>query len=58
MCYKMQNYKDHMCTYGKSWGLNMLQTANHKDHPCAFRKLGTKSKILVNLMDHMCTLLK
>ncbi|MFS7980413.1 hypothetical protein Hanom_Chr10g00939191 [Helianthus anomalus] len=28
------NYKDHSCTFGKSWGLNTLQSANHKDHLC------------------------
>ncbi|KAJ0715318.1 hypothetical protein HanPI659440_Chr13g0499711 [Helianthus annuus] len=26
------------------------------DHPCTFEKLGNKSKILVNHMDHLCTL--
>ncbi|MFS7967336.1 hypothetical protein Hanom_Chr09g00784571 [Helianthus anomalus] len=35
---------DHPCTFGKSWGLNALQSANHRDHPCTFGKLGTKSK--------------
>ncbi|KAJ0786496.1 hypothetical protein HanOQP8_Chr02g0071921 [Helianthus annuus] len=35
------------------------KTANHRyrDHPCSFGKLGTKSKILVNHRDHLCTLL-
>ncbi|KAJ0858459.1 hypothetical protein HanRHA438_Chr13g0601251 [Helianthus annuus] len=28
-----------------------------RDHPCTFRKLRTKSKILVNHKDHPCTLL-
>ncbi|MFS7974982.1 hypothetical protein Hanom_Chr10g00875161 [Helianthus anomalus] len=46
------------CTFGKSWGLNTLQSANHKDHPCTFEKLGTKFKILVNHKDYPCTLLK
>ncbi|MFS8020158.1 hypothetical protein Hanom_Chr15g01412211 [Helianthus anomalus] len=39
---------DHPCTFGKSWGLNTLQSANHRDHSCTFEKLGTKSKIFVN----------
>ncbi|MFS7965262.1 hypothetical protein Hanom_Chr12g01069151 [Helianthus anomalus] len=48
----------HPCTFGKSWGLDTLQSENHRDHPCTFEKLGTKSKILVNHRDHPCTLLK
>ncbi|MFS7906981.1 hypothetical protein Hanom_Chr01g00065591 [Helianthus anomalus] len=42
------NHKDQPCTFGKSWGRNALQSANHRDHLCTFRKLGTKSKTLVN----------
>ncbi|MFS7957235.1 hypothetical protein Hanom_Chr07g00663971 [Helianthus anomalus] len=48
---------DHPCTFGKSWGLNALQSTNHRDHLCTFRKLGTKSKILINHRDYLCTLL-
>ncbi|MFS7990233.1 hypothetical protein Hanom_Chr11g01056341 [Helianthus anomalus] len=48
---------DRLCTFGKSRGLNALQSANHGDHPCTFRKLGTKSKILKNHTDYLCTLL-
>ncbi|KAJ0483799.1 hypothetical protein HanIR_Chr13g0668671 [Helianthus annuus] len=50
-------YWGHPCTFGKSWGLNVLQSANHRDHPCTLKKLGTKSKILVNHKDHSCILL-
>ncbi|MFS8008323.1 hypothetical protein Hanom_Chr14g01271351 [Helianthus anomalus] len=38
------NHKDHPCTFGKSWGLNALQSANHGDQPRTLEKLGTKSK--------------
>ncbi|MFS7994776.1 hypothetical protein Hanom_Chr12g01110051 [Helianthus anomalus] len=48
---------DHLCDFWQSWGLNLLQNANHQDHPCTFGKLGTKSKILVNRKDHLCNLL-
>ncbi|MFS7992189.1 hypothetical protein Hanom_Chr12g01079361 [Helianthus anomalus] len=48
---------DHPCSFGKSWGLNALQSANHKDHPCTFGKPGTKSKFLANHRVHLCTLL-
>ncbi|MFS7994700.1 hypothetical protein Hanom_Chr12g01109141 [Helianthus anomalus] len=36
------NYRDHPCTFGKSWGPNTLQSANYRDHVCIFGKLGTK----------------
>ncbi|MFS7942081.1 hypothetical protein Hanom_Chr06g00483871 [Helianthus anomalus] len=48
---------DHLCTFGKSWGLNALQSANYKDHPCTIEKPGTKSIIFVNHRGHPCTLL-
>ncbi|MFS7990052.1 hypothetical protein Hanom_Chr11g01054291 [Helianthus anomalus] len=43
--------------FWQSSGLNALQSVNHRDHPCTFEKLGTKSKILVNHGEHLCTLL-
>ncbi|MFS7954479.1 hypothetical protein Hanom_Chr07g00630981 [Helianthus anomalus] len=52
--YPSANYQDHPCTFGKSWGLNVLQGANYQDHPCTFGKLGTKSKILENHRDCPC----
>ncbi|MFS7922113.1 hypothetical protein Hanom_Chr03g00244921 [Helianthus anomalus] len=30
------HFVTHLVT--KSWGLNVLQSANHKDHPCTFGK--------------------
>ncbi|MFS7992659.1 hypothetical protein Hanom_Chr12g01084941 [Helianthus anomalus] len=48
---------DHPCTFGKSWGLNALQSTNHKNHLSTFGKLVTKYKILINHKDHPCTLL-
>ncbi|MFS7900662.1 hypothetical protein Hanom_Chr09g00765421 [Helianthus anomalus] len=47
--------RNHLCTFGKSWELNMLKRGKH--HSCTFEKLGTQSKILVNQRDHACTLL-
>ncbi|MFS8001865.1 hypothetical protein Hanom_Chr13g01195351 [Helianthus anomalus] len=44
---------DHPCTFGKSWGLNAIQSANNRDHLCTFGKLQTKSKILVNHGDQI-----
>ncbi|MFS7995065.1 hypothetical protein Hanom_Chr12g01113641 [Helianthus anomalus] len=55
MCYKVQNHRNHPCTFDKSWGLNVLQSTYRRDRPCSFRKLETKSKILVNPSVH-CTL--
>ncbi|MFS8014484.1 hypothetical protein Hanom_Chr15g01345081 [Helianthus anomalus] len=48
---------DHPCTFSKSWVPNALQSANHRVHPCTLKKLGTKSKLLVNNRDHPCNLL-
>ncbi|MFS7927125.1 putative triacylglycerol lipase [Helianthus anomalus] len=55
--YENANHRDHPCTFGKRWGLNVLESANHRDHICTFGRLGTKSKILVNQRDHLCTLI-
>ncbi|KAJ0602901.1 hypothetical protein HanIR_Chr03g0144761 [Helianthus annuus] len=52
------NHRDHPCTFGKSWGLNSLQSANHRDHPCTFGKPGTKSKFFGKPQGHPCTLLE
>ncbi|MFS7936454.1 hypothetical protein Hanom_Chr05g00415761 [Helianthus anomalus] len=51
------NHRDRPCDFWQSRRLNVFQSTNHRDHPCTFKKLGTKSKILVNYMDHLCTLL-
>ncbi|MFS7967910.1 hypothetical protein Hanom_Chr09g00791411 [Helianthus anomalus] len=56
-CVTKCNHRDHLCTFGKSWGLNTLQSANHMGHLCTFGELWTKSKILVKHRDHPCTLL-
>ncbi|KAJ0861627.1 hypothetical protein HanPSC8_Chr12g0508831 [Helianthus annuus] len=52
MRYKVQNRRDRLCTFGKIWGLNAIQSAIHRDRLCTFGKLGTKSKTLENHWDY------
>ncbi|KAF5823138.1 hypothetical protein HanXRQr2_Chr01g0035091 [Helianthus annuus] len=36
--------------FWQSWGTNCVIKCKPQDHPCTFGKLGTRCKILVNLL--------
>ncbi|MFS7972616.1 hypothetical protein Hanom_Chr09g00846911 [Helianthus anomalus] len=48
------HFVTHLVT--KSWGLNVLQSANHKDYPCTFDKSwGLNVLQSANHKDYPCT---